>query len=230
MPKGNDRKIAMDANDAFLDAIKIGDMPRVRELLDLHPELVLTRLENDLSPVLAATYYGRQDVARLLAERTPDLTIYEASATGDERRVEELLRQDASLANAFASDGFQPLGLAAFFSHANTARLLVNFGADVNTPSDNAQKVTPLHSAAAAQNADIARLLLEQGADPNARQTGGFTPLHAAAENGQLDMIRLLLSYHADAALASEDGKTPADLARERGYEEAAALLGAKSQ
>ncbi len=220
----------MDLTAAFLDAIKAGDTARLRRLLDLHPELVLTRLENDLSPVLAATYYGRHEIAGLLAAQTPELTIYEASAIGDEQRVEALLRQDGSLANAFASDGFQPLGLAAFFSHPNVARLLVNFGADVNTPSDNAQKVTPLHSAVAAQDTAIARLLLEQGAEPNARQAGGFTPLHAAAENGQLDMIRLLLSYHADPALASEDGKTPLDLARERGYAQAAELLSQESK
>ncbi len=217
----------METNDSFLDAIKAGDVARVQQLLDLHPELVLQRLENDLSPVLAATYYGQREVAQLLAQLTPDLTIFEASATGDEERVQTLLRQDQELANAFASDGFQPLGLAAFFDHPNVARLLMNHGAKAGTPSNNAQKVTPLHSAAAAQNVDTAGMLLEHGADPNARQAGGFTPLHTAAENGQLDMIRLLLSYQADPTLASEDGKTPVDLARERGFTEAAALLSA---
>ena len=108
---------------------------------------------------------------------------------------------------------------------AGTARLLVESGADVNTPSGNAQRVAPLHSAAAAQDVEIARLLLERGADPNARQAGGFTPLHTAGENGQIEIIRLLLEHGANPAVQAADGKSPADLARERGFEEAVNLL-----
>ncbi len=215
----------MEADELFLDAIKAGDVGRVQGLLDQHPELIHIRLENDLSPVLAATYYGQHAVARLLAERTPQLDIFEASATGDLERTRALLRQEPTLARAFASDGFQALGLASFFDHPEVAHLLVDSGADANTPSNNAQRVAPLHSATAAQDVEIARLLLAHGADPNARQSGGFSPLHTAAENGQIEMIQLLLDYGAKPELQAEDGKTPLDLARERGFVEAVKML-----
>ncbi len=215
----------MENQEAFLDAIKAGDVNRVQALLEQNPELVNARMEDDLSPVMVATYYGQREVAQLLARRSPNLTIFEASATGDLERVRALLRLDPSLANAFASDGFQPLGLASFFDYPEVVRLLVESGADVNNPSNNVQRVTPLHSAAAAQDVETARLLLERGADPNARQAGGFTPLHTAGENGQIEMIRLLLEHGADPAVQAEDGKSPLDLAQERGFEEAIKLL-----
>src|SRR5439155_4037813 len=60
----------------------------------------------------------------------------------------------SSAANAWAEDGFQPLGLASFFGHVDTARVLVEGGADVNSASRNDFKVMPLHSACAAGDPD----------------------------------------------------------------------------
>jgi len=92
------------------------------------------------------------------------LNIFEASATGQTERVRALVKQDASLANAFSSDGFMPLGLAVFFGHRETVEVLLAAGAEVNTASRETMKVTPLHSAAAAREVAIARLLIDHGA------------------------------------------------------------------
>ena len=121
-----------------------------------------------MSDVLAAIYRGdREEAARLAGGK--ELDVFEAAALGRTERLEELLDADASLANAWADDGFQPLGLASFFGHVDAARLLVGRGAEVNSASRNAMKVMPLHSAAATRDADlryaIAELLLEAGAD-----------------------------------------------------------------
>jgi ankyrin repeat protein len=116
-------------------------------------------------------------------------------------RLRELLDEDPSLANALADDGFQPLGLASFFGHADSARLLVELGAEVNSASRNAMKVMPLHSAAAAQDPvvryEIAKLLLEAGADPNARQQDEYTPLMAADQHGDERLRELLVEHGA---------------------------------
>ena len=126
----------------------------------------------------------------------PDLDVFEAAAVGRADRVRELLDEDPSLANAWAEDGYQPLGLASFFGHAEAARLLVERGAEVNSASRNDMKVMPLHSAAAADDPDvryeIAKLLLEAGADPNTRQQDDFTPLMAAEQSGDERLAKLL--------------------------------------
>jgi ankyrin repeat protein len=153
-----------------------------------------------MSEVLQAVYRGdTAEAERLAAGR--DLDVFEAAALGHTDRVGELLDSDPSLANAWAEDGFQPLGLASFFGHSETARLLVERGAEVNSASRNPMKVMPLHSAAAAADPAvryaIAKLLLEAGADPNARQQDDYTPLMAADQHGDSRLRELLLEHGA---------------------------------
>jgi ankyrin repeat protein len=128
--------------------------------------------------------------------------VFEASAAGRAERVRELLDQDPSLANAWADDGFQPLGLASFFGHVEAARLLVERGAEVNSASRNDMKVMPLHSAVATGDPDaryeLAKLLLEHGADPNARQHDDYTPLMAAEHHGDERLRGLLIEHGAE--------------------------------
>lgn len=143
-------------------------------------------------PFLDALYRGDAGRAEELAPPDGELDVFGAAALGRTERVRELVDADPALANAFAFDGFQPLGLAVFFGHPDTAALLVERGADVSTPSRNDFGVTPLHSACAARDLATVRLLLERGADPNVPQPSGFTPLDAAREHGDEELERLL--------------------------------------
>ena len=150
-----------------------------------------------MSELLQAVYQGDQArVDELLAE-SPELDVFEAAAVGRAERLRELLDGDPSLANAWAKDGFQPLGLASFFGHVEAARLLVERGAEVNSASRNEMKVMPLHSAAATGDPDsryeLAKVLLEAGADPNARQQDAFTPLMEADQLGDARLRELLV-------------------------------------
>ena len=152
-----------------------------------------------MSELLQAVYRGdRTRVDELLAAG-PALDVFEAAAVGNAERLRELLDEDPRLANAWAEDGFQPLGLASFFGHVEAARLLVERGAEVNSASRNEMKVMPLHSAAATGDPEaryeISKLLLEHGADPNARQQDDFTPLMAAEQQGD-ERLRELLAQH----------------------------------
>ena len=177
------------------------------------------------SAILSAMYERNLDEARRLAAEAPTLTVWEASALGDDERLRQLLDRDGTLANAVAPDGFLPLSLAAFFAPATTAQLLLDRGASVATAARNEMKVQPLHAAVAARNRDAVALLLDRGADPNARQQVGYTPLMGAASGGRADLVDLLLQRGADPALLSEDGKTASDVAREHGHSNLAERL-----
>jgi len=152
-----------------------------------------------MSDLLEAVYRGDQAAVDELLAEEPKLDVFEASALGRIDRLRELLDADPSLANAWADDGFQPLGLASFFGHVEAVRLLVERGAEVNSASRNDFKVMPLHSAVAEKDADtryeLAAFLLEHGADPNARQQDDFTPLMAADQQGD-GRLRALLVEH----------------------------------
>lgn len=215
----------METTPTFIEAVKAGDLETIEHMLDGDPALASARTPGGVSAVLVAVYYGKSAVADLLIARGASLDVFEAAATGRVERVRAWLDEQPALANAYAADGFQPLGLASFFGHTPVAELLVERGAEVNSPSRNDQRVQPLHSAAAAQHLEIARLLVEHGADVNAVQAGAFTPLHAAAQNGQVGMIRLLLAHGADLPALSKAGQTALDYALENGHAEAADRL-----
>lgn len=63
-------------------------------------------------------------------------------------RIAELLDRDPTLANAYASDGFFPLGLAAFFGHPEAVALLLARCADVTAVARNPMRVQALLKAA----------------------------------------------------------------------------------
>src|SRR5213592_4179379 len=105
-----------------------------------------------MSELLQALYQGNRARADALMAENPELTIFEAAAAGRTERVRELLREDPSLANAFGEDGFHPLGLACFLGHVDTARVLLEQGADVDALSRNERIQTAAIHAAAASN------------------------------------------------------------------------------
>jgi uncharacterized protein len=209
----------------FLQAVQEGKIEQVGRMLEDEPELASVRTESGLSGLLLAAYYGQLQIARIMANLRTDLTLFEACVIGDVMRVRALLAADPASVNAYSSDGFHPLGLAAFFNQPAVARYLLEHGADVQQVSNNPQRIPPLVSASASGALEIARLLLEHGADPNACQTGNFSSLHNAAQNGQLEMIELLLQAGAQVNLRGSSGKTPLTFALEANRLEAAALL-----
>jgi ankyrin repeat protein len=154
-----------------------------------------------MSELLQAVYRGDQSRVEEMLAAEPELDVFEAAAVGDVHRLRRLLDEDAGLANAWAEDGFQPLGLASFFGHVEAARLLIEHGAEVNSASRNEMKVMPLHSAVASSDAEaryeLAKLLLEHGADPNVRQQDDFTPLMEADQNGDARLRELLVEHGA---------------------------------
>jgi ankyrin repeat protein len=156
-----------------------------------------------MSDVLQAAYRGEGDEAERLAAGR-QLTIFEAAALGRTDRVRVLLDEDPTLVNAYGDDGFHPVGLAAFFGHVETTRLLLGRGADVNQLSRNEHIQTAMiHAAAAAEGKgaetryELVKLALEHGADPNLEQGGGFRAIDAARQNGDARVERLLLEHGA---------------------------------
>ena len=181
--------------------------------------------ENGVSALLMAVYRGDADAVAAILATGPKLNIFEASAVGDAACVRVLLDADPAQARGFASDGFHPLGLAAFFKHPECVTLLIAAGADVSAPSRNGMKVTALHSAIAGQDRESTLALIAAGADVNVVQQDAFTALHEAAQNGDREIVDALLAAGADPSPILGDGRRPADLAREHGHAALAAHL-----
>ena len=215
--------------DEFFAGIRQGKRDDVRAALARDPALLRSRDENGLSPILVALYWHEPDLAQDLLARGPELDVFEAAAAGVVDRVRELLDAEQSLANAFAPDGFTPLGLAAFFKRREVVALLLRRGADPNAVARHPFQVAPIHSAVAdGTDVEIVRQLVEAGADVNVRQRHGWTPLHGAAHEGDVELVAYFLDHGADAAATEDKGRTALDMARERGHERVAELLRAR--
>jgi len=167
--------------------------------------------------VLELLYAGDREGAAEAAGAGP-LDLFAASATGDVERLAVLLALDQSAATQHTDDGFTALHLAAFFGTPEAAAVLLRFGADPASVSENPMSVTPLHSAVAARSPEITALLLRAGAPVDARQAGGYTALHAAAQHGDADLVQLLLGHGADRSITDDDGKGAAAHAAEHGH------------
>jgi len=209
----------------FIEAATGGDLARVKEMLTADPSLATSKDANGVSVILKAAYYGRRDVVDALLASGVQLNLFEAAATGQTERVRELTNQDPAAANAYAPDGFTPLGLAAFFGHAETVDTLLAAGAAVNQASRETMKLTPLASALAVQRNDIARTLIEHGADVNAQGDNDVAPLHTAAARGNVESATLLLDHGADINATTKDGKTASHYAAERNHPEMVKFL-----
>jgi ankyrin repeat protein len=216
----------MRSEQRLFAAIEAGQIETVHELVSGDRTLVDARNTSGLSAILVATYYGRNEIAKLLIDAGAHLTIHEAAATGAQERLEQILQMDPSAINSYSVDGWTPLHLAVFFGRVNIVHLLHSKGADLNAVSKSDERVKPLHSALAnPNNAAVAQLLIDYGADVNATQALGYTPLHYAASYGLEGIVRNLLSHSVDRKARTIEGKTAQDLAIEKGHAAVADLL-----
>lgn len=200
----------------LFDVIRAGDKARLEALLAAHPGLVNARNERGHSPVLIAQYHKKRDLVAVLLAAEPELDIFDAASVGRTARVAELLDGDPSLLNAYSADGFFPLGLAAFFGHPETVRLLLARGADIAQVARNPMKVQALHAAVAGRSFEVVRLVVEAGAPLEAAQQGGWTALHAAVHNRDAETTRYLLARGADPKRQNDEGKSAIGLAAEQ--------------
>lgn len=209
----------------FFKAIQAGDKDKVELSLRKTPNLILAKSKDNLSPLMTAMYHHQSEIADLLLDRMFALTVYEAAATGRLAHLISNLARKPELVNAYSEDGFQPLGLAAYFGQKEAVEYLIKAGAELNSASKNKMQVTPLQSAVAGRHLEITRLLIETGASPNVRGQGGYTPLHTAAHNGDVEIVRSLIFGGADLEASSDKKEIPLDMALDAGHNEVAELL-----
>jgi ankyrin repeat protein len=120
----------MEPSQEIFDAVRAGDTGRLQALLRANPGLANVRNERGHTPVLIAQYRDKPEAVALLLAAEPELDIFDAASVGRTQRVAEWLERDPGLLDAKSTMGFSPLGLAAFFGHQDTVKLLLARGAD----------------------------------------------------------------------------------------------------
>ncbi|GKT84145.1 PFS domain-containing protein [Colletotrichum tofieldiae] len=93
--------------------------------------------------------------------------------------------------NALDHNKKSPLSLAAENGHEAIVRMLLMWGASINT--SHTTDSTGLYSAAYSGHTDIVKLLIENGAAVDYIDYNGRTALYAAARSGHTDIVKLLI-------------------------------------
>lgn len=151
-------------------------------------------------------------VCRHLIDRGARQDVFMLSAVGDARRLKKWLEQHPEEADSplsperFPSPGSQgghiytysigmgdhPLHAAARWGQAESARVLIEAGADLDA-AGGYEDQTPLHLCAWEGSRSVARLLIGAGAELESRTSNGATPLRWAIASGEIELVRLLL-------------------------------------
>ena len=207
----------MEPAQEIFEVIRVGDKARLEALLAADPGLVNVRNEQGHSPVLIAQYHHKTDLVAVLLAAGPTLDVFDAASVGRADRVAALLDADAALVNAYSRDGFFPLGLAAFFGHPETVRLLLARGADVTQVARNPMRIQALHAAVAGRSRQAVQLVVEAGAPINAQQHKGWTALHEVVHQKNEELTRYFLAHGADPKVQNDEGKSAIGLAAEEG-------------
>ncbi|KAI4372576.1 hypothetical protein MLD38_010789 [Melastoma candidum] len=116
--------------------------------------------------------------------------------------LEELKLDVASM----DEDGETPLIHAARQGHTETAKYLVERGADLSISSDLG--ATALHHAAGIGDIELLKFLLERVANVDSESDAG-TPLIWAAGHAQPEAVKILLDHHANPNTETDDNITP---------------------
>ncbi|XP_024188925.1 ankyrin-1 isoform X2 [Rosa chinensis] len=199
-PDASDALAAREIVQQFLNAACTGDVDLLKKLA------------------------GKLDEGKGLAKTVDDIkdankrgALHFAAREGQSEMCKYLLEELKLDVDTKDEDGDTPLIHAARLGHTDTAKLLLEYGANPSIASDLG--ATALHHSAGLGNIELLRYLISKGVDVNSQSDAG-SPLIWAAGHDQPDAVKVLLEHHANAGAKvnmSAGGATPLHIAADIG-------------
>ena len=165
-----------------------GNIARVRELLDAHPDALNLRAPWNETAVEAATQMGNKPIIELLIGLGAPVDFFTACVLGRAEQVAAELAADPGRVHARGVHELPALYFAAIGGSTAIADLLLSTGANVNA---RAEAAAPIHGAVMGGSAEMIRLLLEKGADPGLPDYEGHSARQLAEKMGRNDLAEL---------------------------------------
>jgi len=177
----------------LFEAVRAGDLARVKELVAADPSLGIfaAAILGDTEQLDDLLTANRSLVGLLSADGWTPLHL--AAFFGKTEAVRLLLNKGA-LVGARSTNPMEnmPLHAACAGRHTEAAKLLIDHGASVNARQHGGW--APLHAAAQNGDMELAKALIAAGADVNARAENKQMPLDLALAKGQQAMVDYLES------------------------------------
>ncbi len=162
-----DALVAADPERDVFEATALGEIDRLRGLLDDDPAAATAYSADGFTALHFAAFFGKPEAARILLEHGADV--------------------GAWTRNPFVN---QPLHAAAAGRHIEVCRVLLAAGADVDARQHGGY--APMHEAAQHGDIELVELLLSAGADPTLRDDEGRTPADLADDASHPDVAARL--------------------------------------
>jgi len=157
--------IIMNEIELFFNTIKSGNLDNTKAQLKRNPDLVNVKDSRGFTPLIFATYFDKEDIAKSLIEHNAPIDAKDAS-------------------------GNTALIGVCFKGNISLASYLIEHGADVNATNTNG--TTPLIFSAMYNKINNVKLLLENHADATLKDNIGKTALDYAQQKGLSEIVSML--------------------------------------
>jgi ankyrin repeat protein len=215
------------------DTAAVGDLDKVRTLIEADPTLIESRDGRGCTPLYTACMRYQVAVAHFLIDQGADVNARNDwnltplhAANGvygqDVGLIKRLIAKGADV-DAKGSRNETPLYWAAARGNLTVAKVLMDNGADPNVYGQAFGTI--LQHTINLGHRQMAQLLVENGAKPNQRDPSGRTELHLAAIKGYAGLARLLIDSRADIHAVDRHDRTALYYAAKHGYRSVADVL-----
>jgi ankyrin repeat protein len=196
----NPNHVQRTGETILMIAARAGSADAVRALLERNANPNIAEPQLRLNALMIAAAEGHTDVVRLLIEYKADIAARSRIGAAPSRKMPCVGQTGCGshgvgiVRGGLPEQGYRPptpgdmtpLMFAAREGHVDSARLLLDAGADVNAVDQN--QITPLFMAISNNRIPMARFLIERGANIHATDWYGRTPLFAAVEMRNVDL------------------------------------------
>lgn len=200
--------ISLSAQEIF-DAVRTGDLAKVKELVEKDPQLIKARNYMSSSLLHVAAAVDNDAIAKFLIEMRVDIK----ASNGESNtplmlagiKVTKILIEKGEKIDSRNLKNETPLLIAASKGNKELVDFLISIGADKKAVCSDGRDL--LYCAARGGLLDMVKSLVAEGVSLETKTEMGRTPLHAAAAIGRKEVVTFLISKGANIKAVGKDGK-----------------------